>query len=108
MVNEGRHRGRRAYLVALPKEPCKLVQGERINVTNPFEDDTRPHLVLINDEGQYSLWPSWIDVPAGWDVVFGEAERAACVEFIESHWRDMRPLSLAREMASDVTDEARS
>jgi len=31
--------------------------------------------VLINDEEQHSLWPTFADVPAGWRVVFGEADR---------------------------------
>ena len=35
-------------------------------MTNPFEDDTAEFLVLINDEGQYSLWPAHLDVPLGW------------------------------------------
>ncbi|MFC9157343.1 MbtH family NRPS accessory protein, partial [Streptomyces bauhiniae] len=25
--------------------------------TNPFEDDGADYYVLVNDEGQYSLWP---------------------------------------------------
>jgi len=35
-------------------------------MTNPFEDENGIYHVLINDEGQYSLWPSFIDVPDGW------------------------------------------
>lgn len=26
--------------------------------SNPFEDPEGTYLVLVNDEGQYSLWPS--------------------------------------------------
>ena len=42
---------------------------------NPFEDPDRSYLVLVNGEGQYSLWPAFITVPAGWETVFGEAGR---------------------------------
>lgn len=61
---------------------------------NPFENPEGRFAVLLNDEGQYSLWPTFIDVPAGWTVVFGEDSRAACLEYIERTWTDMRPKSL--------------
>ena len=32
--------------------------------TNPFEDPEGRYLVLVNDEGQHSLWPSFAEVPA--------------------------------------------
>ena len=34
-------------------------------MTNPFEDDKANYLVLVNEEGQQSLWPAFVDVPAG-------------------------------------------
>lgn len=61
---------------------------------NPFEDESASFFVLVNDEGQHSLWPARNDVPAGWSVVHGEASRAECLEFVESSWVDMRPKSL--------------
>ncbi|MGK5533897.1 MbtH family protein [Streptomyces sp. URMC 129] len=63
-------------------------------MTNPFESVDAGYFVLVNAEGQHSLWPALIEVPAGWDVVHGEAGRQECVEFIETSWRDMRPASL--------------
>lgn len=68
-------------------------------MTNPFEDETGTFYALVNDEGQYSLWPSFAEVPAGWTVVYGEATREACLGYIEQTWTDMRPLSLVRQMA---------
>jgi len=61
---------------------------------NPFEGESANFLVLINDEGQYSLWPVANDVPDGWNVAHGEASRADCLKFIEISWVDMRPKSL--------------
>ena len=40
---------------------------------NPFDDDNASFLVLVNDEEQHSLWPTFADIPAGWRVVYGEA-----------------------------------
>ena len=47
--------------------------------TNPFDDETGTFLVLVNDEEQHSLWPTFADVPAGWRKVFGDAGRAGRV-----------------------------
>jgi MbtH protein len=65
---------------------------------NPFDDENGSFFVLVNDEGQHSLWPTFADVPAGWKVVFGEADRQACIDYIEKNWTDMRPKSLIEEM----------
>ena len=43
------------------------------NPSNPFEDPDGTYLVLVNDEGQHSLWPSFVDVPAGWTIALGES-----------------------------------
>jgi len=63
-------------------------------MTNPFENENDTYLALINDEGQYSLWPEHVDVPAGWTTVHGPANRQGCLDYIEKHWTDMRPRSL--------------
>jgi uncharacterized protein YbdZ (MbtH family) len=72
---------------------------------NPFDDDNGSFFVLINDEEQHSLWPAFADVPAGWRVVFGEAERAACLDYIEQSWPDIRPKSLRERLAGQTLDQ---
>jgi len=67
-------------------------------MTNPFETEDGSFLVLVNDEGQHSLWPAYIDVPAGWATTFGPDSRAACLSHVETHWTDMRPKSLIDAM----------
>jgi MbtH protein len=67
-------------------------------MTNPFEDEDGIYVVLINDEGQYSLWPNIIDVPAGWTIVHPADRRHACLDYINEHWTDMRPKSLIQAM----------
>jgi len=44
-------------------------------MTNPFEDPEGSFFVLVNDEGQHSLWPAFADVPAGWEVEHGKESR---------------------------------
>jgi MbtH protein len=67
-------------------------------MTNPFEDPNGRYHALVNDEGQYSLWPTFVEVPEGWTIAHESDSRAACLEFIEKHWTDMRPASLIRRM----------
>lgn len=68
-------------------------------MTNPFERDDAMYLVLVNDEGQHSLWPDFIDVPEGWAVSSGPGPRQACLDYVEQNWNDMRPASLVRAMS---------
>lgn len=67
-------------------------------MTNPFEDEDGTYLVLVNDEGQHSLWPAFAEVPAGWTIVLSESGRQACLDYIETHWTDLRPRSLVAQM----------
>jgi len=71
---------------------------------NPFDDEHKPFFVLINDEGQHSLWPDSVKIPSGWHSIFGPAERRLCLDYIKEHWIDMRPKSLIRAM-NDETDK---
>lgn len=70
--------------------------------SNPFDDENGRFLVLVNDEDQHSLWPTFAAVPAGWRVVFGGdgASRADCLAYVEEHWTDLRPRSLRESMSS--------
>ncbi|MCM1938309.1 MbtH family protein [Streptomyces sp. G3] len=68
--------------------------------TNPFDDTDGRFLVLVNHEGQHSLWPSFVQVPGGWTVVFEENTRDACLEYVETNWTDLRPRSLAESADS--------
>ncbi|MFG2602145.1 MbtH family protein [Streptomyces sp. NPDC048514] len=65
---------------------------------NPFERDDVEYYALVNEEGQYSLWPTTIEVPKGWSVALGPSDRQSVVTFIEETWTDMRPKSLIDAM----------
>lgn len=66
--------------------------------TNPFENNDGTYLALVNDEGQYSLWPAFIEVPAGWTVALAETDRQSALDHINADWTDMRPKSLVAAM----------
>ena len=62
--------------------------------TNPFEDPDSTFHVLVNDEGQHSLWPSFTPTPDGWTAALSDVDRQTALDYIEKHWTDMRPRSL--------------
>ncbi|MFD1831404.1 MbtH family protein [Streptomyces desertarenae] len=67
-------------------------------MTNPFDDAEGTFHVLVNDEGQHSLWPNFVEVPAGWRAVVEDRPRQECLDYIEENWTDMRPKSLVEAM----------
>ena len=67
-------------------------------MANPFEDENGTFHVLVNDEGQHSLWPHFIDVPAGWRIAHAADSRPGCLAYVEKNWTDLRPKSLIEHM----------
>jgi uncharacterized protein YbdZ (MbtH family) len=65
---------------------------------NPFDNENGTFYALMNEEGQYSLWPTCTDVPAVWTVAHGEETRKSCLDYVEEHWNDMRPRGLIEQM----------
>jgi uncharacterized protein YbdZ (MbtH family) len=63
-------------------------------MANPFDNEDGIFLVLVNVENQHSLWPSDIAAPGGWSIAHDADTRAACLDYIEQHWTDLRPASL--------------
>lgn len=69
-------------------------------MSNPFEDEDGRYHVLINAEEQYSLWPAFAEIPAGWSAVIENSSRRDCLDYIDETWTDMRPKSLVQAMAA--------
>ncbi|MFI1370235.1 MbtH family protein [Streptomyces griseochromogenes] len=74
-------------------------------MSNPFEDVNSTYFVLVNAEGQHSLWPSAVKIPVGWAAEYGAAARKECIEYIDANWKDLRPQSLRDAMASLVNPQ---
>jgi MbtH protein len=62
------------------------------------------YAVVINDEAQYSIWPTFRDVPAGWREVGVRGPKADCLAHIDAVWTDMRPASLRRHLDGVAAD----
>jgi MbtH protein len=76
--------------------------AEEVDAMNRFDDPEGRFLVLVNDEEQHSLWPSFAEVPAGWQPRFGPRPREACLAWVEANWTDLRPRTLRESMALDI------
>jgi MbtH protein len=72
------------------------------------EEDTTIYHVVVNHEEQYSIWPDYKEVPAGWRTVGKTGLKQECLDYIKEVWTDMRPLSLRRHMEEIARREAES
>lgn len=70
-------------------------------MTNPFDDENGEFIVLVNDENQHSLWPTFREIPAGWQAIGPRGKRKECLDWIDANWTDMRPKSLIERMNSE-------
>lgn len=77
-------------------------------MTNPFDDENGEFCVLVNHEEQYSLWPTFREVPGGWKKVGPEGARQECLDWIEANWTDMRPKSLVEAMEKEKAAREKS
>lgn len=58
--------------------------------TNPFDESKHQFVVLINSHNQYSLWPEFKAIPAGWQAILGPRSKQECCNYIEAQWLDIR------------------
>ncbi|MBX3639014.1 MAG: MbtH family protein [Nitrosomonas sp.] len=65
-----------------------------------FDSEDMIFRVVVNHEEQYSIWPEYKDIPAGWREVGKTGTKKECLDYIETVWTDMRPLSLRQFMDS--------
>ncbi|MBT2420973.1 MbtH family protein [Streptomyces sp. ISL-22] len=66
-----------------------------------FDDERREFSVVVNHEGQHSIWPADRDIPSGWRAQGFSGDKAACLAHIDRVWTDLRPLSLRSQMQAD-------
>jgi MbtH protein len=65
---------------------------------NENSGDETEYDVVVNDEGQFSVWWKGRSIPAGWRAAGYHGIKSDCLSYIESVWIDMRPKSLRESM----------
>lgn len=59
-----------------------------------LDDENAAFLVVVNSEGQFSIWPEGGAIPDGWKAQGQKGSKDECVAHIDATWTDMRPRSL--------------
>jgi MbtH protein len=75
---------------------------------NGDEEDFVEYAVVVNAEEQYSIWPTELADPAGWERTGVVGPKAECLAEVERVWTDMRPASLRRWMDAQASSSAPS
>ncbi|WP_425457749.1 MbtH family protein [Catellatospora sichuanensis] len=52
--------------------------------------------VVVNDEGQHSIWPANRDRPEGWHAEGFTGPRDRCLAHIDDVWTELTPVSARR------------
>ncbi|MGJ4884418.1 MULTISPECIES: MbtH family protein [unclassified Bradyrhizobium] len=73
-----------------------------------FDREDVTFTVVVNHEEQYSIWPTFKDIPNGWTAVGVTGSKKECLDHIEQVWTDMRPLSLRKFMQENAQASAES
>jgi MbtH protein len=69
------------------------------NMNTENTEETTIYKVVINHEGQYSIWQANRENALGWNDAGKTGLKAECLAYIKEVWTDMRPLSLQKKMA---------
>lgn len=66
-------------------------------------DNDLTYTVLVNDEGQHSIWFSDSKLLAGWRIAGFTGPKDQCLDHIEHNWTDICPSSLQELLAASRT-----
>ena len=61
------------------------------------DNDSRIYNVVMNHEEQYSIWFHEKPLPDGWRNEGKSGTKQECLDYIDSVWKDLRPLSLRQK-----------
>jgi MbtH protein len=73
-------------------------------MTQDDAEDTEIYKVVVNDEGQYSIWRVDMPNPLGWYDADKVGSKAECLAHIDKVWTDMTPRSVAAALAANDSD----
>jgi MbtH protein len=56
-----------------------------------MDNNAQMYVVVMNMEGQYSIWPAHRAVPKGWHRHSEPRPRNMCLDYVAEQWLDMSP-----------------
>jgi MbtH protein len=54
----------------------------------------KQYQVVVNDEGQFSIWPADTAPPAGWTASGPRGNQLECLAYLGTVWKVLTPKSL--------------
>jgi MbtH protein len=60
---------------------------------NPMDEVEVKYQVVLNHEGQYSIWLADEGLPSGWTADGKAGSKEECLQHIAAVWTDLRPAS---------------
>ncbi|NER94270.1 MAG: MbtH family NRPS accessory protein [Symploca sp. SIO1B1] len=70
---------------------------------NSVKQTLTEYAVVVNQEGQYSIWPLSKDIPLGWKSTGFNGSKENCLAHIAEVWTDIRPKSLQDALSDDIS-----
>ena len=67
-------------------------------MNNESNNNESIYKVVVNQEEQFSIWPTDRELPIGWSEEGTHGTKSKCLEYIAQIWTDMRPKSLRNHM----------
>ncbi|WP_411139220.1 MbtH family NRPS accessory protein [Streptomyces sp. C10] len=74
----------------------------------PTDDLNGRFSAVANAADRYSLWSECAEIPAGWTVSSGVADRSYRIEYVSTNWSDVRPPGLVARLARAASSEQES
>ena len=68
------------------KSAAMAEKTEAIQYKNDYQEK---YYVVKNHEEQYSIWPDFKPIPAGWESIKEPMKREDCLNYIDDVWTDM-------------------
>ncbi|HEU5089199.1 MAG TPA: MbtH family protein [Roseiflexaceae bacterium] len=53
-----------------------------------YNQDNAIYIVVVNGEGQFSLWPAERELPAGWNEAGFSGSKPECLAYIKKKWTE--------------------
>jgi amino acid adenylation domain-containing protein len=75
--------------------------GAGVATSSPLDEQGGSFSVLVNNVGQYSLWPAFLDVPSGWRVGYGQSTRQECLAYLDSQGTTSDPAGVTMAGGGD-------
>jgi len=93
-------------LTYYPAKKLIKISNRKIFMSKDEHEDATIYKVVVNHEGQYSIWPADRENALGWNDAGKTGTKEECLAYIKEVWTDMRPLSLRKKMEEDASGES--